>query len=73
MLNLLNLLQKSFWLSVFGKSAQGELSDLENPNDQMEGFFEPEPEGLDAGIVVRNLRKVFKSLTGMLLDFSYRN
>ncbi len=37
---------------------------METPQQRNEKFFEPEPEGLSAGIVVRNLRKVFKSLTG---------
>jgi hypothetical protein len=38
---------------------------METPQQQREeGFFEPEPEDLSAGIAVRNLRKVFKSLTG---------
>ena len=64
-------LQKSFWLQVFGRSDQDKLSDQDNPN-QMDGFFETEPEGLDAGIVVRKLRKVFKSITGASFEISLR-
>jgi hypothetical protein len=46
---------------VFGREAS---KDLEAPADRIESYFEGEPGHLEAGIVVRNLRKVFKSLTG---------
>ena len=32
-------------------------------------IFEDEPEGLEAGVIVRNLRKVFKSFTGSLCKY----
>lgn len=51
---------------MFGKSDASGSADLEKSDERIDGFFEPEPEDLNAGIVVRNLRKVFKSLTGKL-------
>jgi hypothetical protein len=52
---------------VFGFTQENTHSGMEVQKQREEGFFEPEPEDLSAGIAVRNLRKVFKSLTGNIL------
>ena len=54
---------------MFGFNEENNQSGMEAAQEREEGFFEPEPEDLSAGIVVRNLRKVFKSLTGKLCNF----
>ena len=53
---------------MFGFNEENTESGMEAPQEREEGFFEPEPEDLSAGIAVRNLRKVFKSLTGKILN-----
>lgn len=48
--------QKSFWFPSWTK-----FETSEDTNDQST-YFESEPEGLEAGIIVRGLKKVFKNL-----------
>ena len=40
------------------------VENMSAPGERKEGFFEQEPDHLAAGIAVRNLRKVFPSITG---------
>ena len=59
------ILQKSFWQEMFGQTVENK--DMLATDERKDGFFEPEPDHLTAGIAVRNLRKVFKSITGILM------
>ena len=50
---------------MFGRKVENE--DMSAVDERKEGFFEQEPDHLTAGIAVRNLRKVFKSITGKII------
>lgn len=52
-------------------SSKNKKGDSESYHDiSSSDLFEDDPEGLDAGVKVRNLRKVFKSFTGIITSKS---
>ena len=57
-------LKKSYWQEMSGWKVENK--DMSAPDERKEGFFEQEPDHLTPGIAVRNLRKVFPSITGKI-------
>ncbi|XP_045131214.1 phospholipid-transporting ATPase ABCA1-like isoform X1 [Portunus trituberculatus] len=53
--------QRSYWCGTQPESVTSSTSDSDDPTSH---YFEEEPEGLRPGIVIRNLRKEFRTLGG---------
>ncbi|XP_063859615.1 phospholipid-transporting ATPase ABCA3-like isoform X2 [Scylla paramamosain] len=53
--------QRSYWCGTRPESVTSSTPDSDDPTSQ---YFEEEPEGLRPGIVIRNLRKEFRTLGG---------